>query len=143
MTIKRHSPDVGQFGQAVFAQWGFHQSVSWMGTIHYSGLAPLTGEDPASVVCVGAGDMREQLVHVLDSLDKYLAADGLDRTRLLSWTMYVTDTSQFFPVLPVLADWMGEHRPAATLVQVAGLAHPDQMIEITAFAASAEPLPTS
>jgi enamine deaminase RidA (YjgF/YER057c/UK114 family) len=136
--IKRHSPPVGPLGPEVYRTWGFHQSVSWGGMIHYSGIAPLRGDDPGAVECVGVGDMRAQTIHVLDSLAAFLAADGVDSTRVLSWTFYVTDIAEFMGVQPVITAWAGEHLPAATLVQVAGLAHPDQRIEITAFAAGPE-----
>lgn len=139
--IKRHNPDIAYVGPSVYRAFGYHQSVSWMGMIHYAGIAPLSGDDPATVSCVGPRDMKAQLDYILDILDQCMAADGIDRSRILSWTMYVTEVPAFMAVLPTLTDWMGEHAPAATLVAVAGLAHPDQMIEITAFAAGADAAP--
>jgi enamine deaminase RidA (YjgF/YER057c/UK114 family) len=106
-----------------------------MGLVHYAGIAPLRGT-LSTLECVGEGSLGGQLDCVLDILDQCLAADGLDRSRVLSWTLYVTDVSAFMDALPRVRAWVGEHAPAATLVKVSGLAHPEQKIEITAVAAA-------
>lgn len=134
--IYRHSAPVGTLGADVFTAWGFEQSVRWGDTIHYAGIAPFEGDLPDAVRCMHPGDLAGQLSHVLANLDAYLEADGIDRSKVLSWTIYVTDVPAFMEATPLMNEWTGEHRPAATLIGVAALAHPDQMIEITAFAAA-------
>ncbi|MBX4967745.1 RidA family protein [Rhizobium binae] len=135
--IIRRTPAGGPIGPGVYKAWGFSQAVSWMGMTYYAGIAPLSGDNPEEIVCIGAGSMREQITHVLETLDFCLAADRLDRRRLLSWTIYVTSAKAFFDASSILVDWVGDSMPAATLIEVSGMAHPDQMIEITAVAAIA------
>lgn len=135
--ITRTNPPVDYLGADVFDAFAFRQSVRAGDTVYYAGVAPLKGTLD-TLELVGAGDMAAQLHYVLGVIDACLAADGLDRTSLVTWTFYTTDITGFMAVMPaILGPWVGEHRPSSTTVEVRAFVHPDQLLEITAIAVDA------
>jgi enamine deaminase RidA (YjgF/YER057c/UK114 family) len=56
-------------------------------------------------------------------------------TNLAEVAIYLTHPSEHFECCVVLfEEYMGQHRPAGTLIGVSGLAFPHQLIEIRAVA---------
>lgn len=106
------------------------QAVAWGDLVAISGqIAMQDGQ------VVGQGSIVEQAEHVFASLDAALAAAGSGRDRLIKITMYVTTLDGLADVREARDRWLGDVRPASTLVQVAGLVHPDLLIEVDALAA--------
>ncbi len=135
--ITRSNPDVGYFAAEVFETFAFSQSVRAGNTVYYSGVAPLRGT-LENMELVGPGDMKAQFEFVLRVIDDLLKADGLDRSKLVSWTFYTTKVGPFMDVLPtVLKPWIAGHAPCSTTIGVSGFVHPEQMLEITAIAVDA------
>lgn len=135
--IARNTPDIGYLGQDVFEAFAFHQSVRAGDTLYLSGIAPLRGS-LESLELVGEGDIGAQLDFVLQILDRCLQAEGLERRHLVAWTFYSTDIQGLAAVIPArLGQWVGEHRPSSTTLEVQGMIHPAQQIEITAIAVAA------
>lgn len=135
--ITRTNPATGYLSADVFDAFAFRQSVKAGDTVYYAGVAPLKGS-LENLELVGTGDMAAQLVYVLDVIDLCLKADGLDRTKIVTWTFYTTDIKGFMEVMPgILGPWVGEHRPSSTTVEVRAFVHPDQLLEITATAVDA------
>lgn len=135
--IIRTNPPVDYLGADVFDGLAFRQSVRAGDTIYYSGVAPLKGT-LADLQLVGTGDMAAQFEFVLGVIDGCLKADGLDRSKIVTWTFYTTDIKTFIEVMPgILAPWVGEHRPSSTTVEVRAFVHPDQLLEVTAIAVDA------
>lgn len=127
--IVRSAPEIGYLSPQSFAELGISQTVIAGNTVYVSGIAPLTPEfDVVSI------DLAEQLRFVLDVLDRSLVAAGTDRTRLVAWTIYARDLTALSGCLPILRDWVGEHRPTSTWIGAAGFIHPAQLIELTATA---------
>lgn len=132
--ITRSNPDVGYLAPDVFEAFAFSQSVRAGNTVHYAGVAPLRGSLQAMEL-VGPGDMKVQFEFILRVIDSLLAADGLDRSKLVSWIFYTTKIASFMDVMPaVLKPWVGDHAPCSTTIEVSGFVHPDQMLEIAAVA---------
>lgn len=132
--ITRYTPDIGYLGQDVFDAFAFHQSVRAGDTLYLSGIAPLRG-DLTGLELVGEGDIGAQLDFVLDVLDRCLQAEGLDRSNLVAWTFYTTDIHGLCAVIPDrLGPWIGNHRPTSTTLEIQGMIHPAQQLEITAIA---------
>ena len=132
--ITRHSPDVGYLADEVFTAFAFQQSVRAGDTIYYSGVAPLKGT-LAELELVGKDDMAAQLTFILGVIDACLKADGLDRSKLATWTFYTSNIGAFMEIMPdILGPWVGDHRPSSTTIEVSGFVHPDQMLEVTAIA---------
>ncbi len=99
-------------------------------TIYISGQVPL---DKAGNV-VGAGDFAAQTTQVFENLKLALAAVGATFDNVVKNNMYVTDMSQIQVLREIRLRYYGTNAPASTLVEVAGLARPEFMIEIEVIA---------
>ncbi|WP_281887479.1 RidA family protein [Paenibacillus sp. YYML68] len=86
-------------------------------------------------VFVGEGDIAAQTRQSFDNLDRVLEGFGVKRTHIAELEVFLTDPQQQFePFIAIYRDYVGDHRPAATLVGVSSLAFPHQLIEIRAIA---------
>jgi len=102
----------------------------------HNGLVFLAGQLP---VVPGHPDAKlegieQQSLQVLKNIDAFLTACGSGRERVLKATVYVTDIRQWGQVNAVYADFFGAHKPARTVVPVAGL-HYGYLIEMDVIAA--------
>jgi enamine deaminase RidA (YjgF/YER057c/UK114 family) len=79
--------------------------------------------------------MREQAVRAMENLAKTLAAAGCTLADLVSATRYLTDAREQDELNRVWAEYLGDHRPATTTVEVVRLAtHARCKLEISAIA---------
>lgn len=131
--ITRSNPTVGYLDPRVFEEAGFTQTISATSgrTVYLSGIAPLAGDFE-----LVADDMAGQLGFVLDILERCLQAEQLTWANLVALTIYVTDVDSYVANSEQVKKRFGETRPTSTLVGVSRLAHPRQMVEITATAAA-------
>ena len=83
---------------------------------------------------VGKGDMRAQILQVGRNIKAALAAAGATIKDVVKTTTYVTDVDEFFRHPDARAEIFGDKPPTSTTIVVAGLAHPDFMVEIDATA---------
>lgn len=133
--ITRTNPPADYIDQAVFDAFSYSQTVSWNGLYFFAGLAPIRGS-LETIELVGEGDIGAQISHCLAALDSFLGAEQLGRANILSWTFYTTDMAGLVAQMPLLVGpWVGEHKPANTIVEVSGFVIPGQLIEITPVAA--------
>ncbi len=93
----------------------------------------VTARNPEGEV-VAAGDMQGQVRQVFANLALVLAAAGADISRVVKYTIYVTDMQAYQAARAAWAPGMVDH-PASTLVEVRRLAHPDMMVEVEAIVA--------
>ena len=101
-------------------------------TIYVSGQVALDSQGRI----VGTGDIKAQTRQVLENIKKALTAAGATFKDIIRVHVFVTDLSDFRAVHDVRLEYFDpDHLPASTLVQVAGLAHADALIEIDAVAA--------
>jgi 2-iminobutanoate/2-iminopropanoate deaminase len=85
---------------------------------------------------IGKGDMGAQTRQVLENIKKALTAAGATFKDIIRVQVFVTDLTDFRAVHDVRLEYFDpDHLPASTLIQVAGLAHADALIEIDAVAA--------
>ena len=96
-----------------------------------AGAVPLDGEGNV----VGPGDIRLQARQTLDNLMRQLAAAGADGDAVLKTTVYVASTDR----ADLVAVWEEVQRSpiaaaASTLLGVALLGYPEQLVEIEAIA---------
>ncbi len=132
--IERKNPDTHSITEEVYKAYSFSQTVRVGDLYFFAGLAPVAG-DLQTFHLVGEGDMKVQLEMCLRILDELLAHEDLDRSNVVSWTMYTTDMPALCAVMgPIIADWVGDHAPANTMVTVSGFVTPGQLIEITPIA---------
>ncbi|WP_246736033.1 RidA family protein [Enterovirga aerilata] len=77
---------------------------------------------------------ERQIELAFENLRTVLRAHGLDLPDVAKTTVFLTDRSLLPPYREIRARLMGEHAPASTLLFVAGLAHPEFLVEIEAEA---------
>lgn len=107
----------------------YSQAVELGGFLFLSGqlgLDPATGELAEGV--------RAQAERALRNLQAVLAAKGADLGAVAKTTIFLADMKDFSVVNEVYAALFGDHRPARSTVQVAGLPR-GALVEIEAVAA--------
>lgn len=86
---------------------------------------------------VGSGDVAAQGAQVARNLLAVLAAGGAEREHVVQWTIYLVQGQD---PRAAMGGFMGvwgpaEKPPTISVVQVAGLAHPEFLLEVAAIAA--------
>jgi len=98
---------IGPYSQAV-------SEGGWLYTSGQVGLDPATGE-------LVPGGFEAQAHRVFLNLRQVLAAAGCTFADVVKATVYVADLADFPKLNAIYAEAMGDHRPARSTVQVAGL----------------------
>jgi enamine deaminase RidA (YjgF/YER057c/UK114 family) len=83
---------------------------------------------------VSKGDMRAQIAQVGENIKDALEAVGASLTDIVRTTTYVTDIDEYFKHADVRMRYFAHSIPTSTTVEVRRLAHPDNLVEIEAFA---------
>jgi enamine deaminase RidA (YjgF/YER057c/UK114 family) len=131
--ITRSNPDVGYMDESAFALLGFSQVVRADKTVYYSGIAPFTGAPPEFTV-IGTGSMEEQVLFCMDILERCLESEGQTLANLVAVVVYATDMPALMATADIFAKRFGDAPPSSTWLGTTALAHPDQLVEITATA---------
>ncbi|SCG36049.1 RidA family protein [Micromonospora halophytica] len=86
---------------------------------------------------VAPGDPVAQARQVVANLETALAAAGARLTDVVKTTVYVASSrrADLVAVWEVVRDAFGDHDPPSTLLGVAVLGYPDQLVEVEAVAA--------
>lgn len=96
------------------------------------------GQDPVNEKreIVGKGDIGAQSRQVLHNLEVALAAGGAKLENVIKWNVYVVQGHDFMPGYKAFQERWGDrpNPPAITVVIVAGLGHPDWLLEMDAIA---------
>ena len=95
----------------------YSQAITVGNLIFTAGQIPL---DPVSMDVV-AGGIREQTAQVLANLRAVLQAAGSDLDRVVKTTLFLVDLADFAALNEVYAPAFGDHKPARSTVEVAGL----------------------
>ena len=112
-------------------EMGFNQGEIVTGhtrTLYCSGQTAMSGDgEPRH-----EGDMAAQLALSLDNLEAVLGEAGMSLANLVRLNVYTTDVDRLFPHYGVLAARLGAARvsPATTMLGVARLAVPGQLVEL-------------
>ena len=83
---------------------------------------------------VGEGDMSAQVRQVLENLQSVLASEGADFSNVVKVNIFTTDIDSFRESSAVRREYLGDHPPTSTLVQIERLARPVFLVEIEAIA---------
>ena len=83
---------------------------------------------------IGTG-IEEQARLVWRNIGEVLAGAGMEISDIVQLSMYLLHREDYPTARTVREEFLGDHRPASTLVYVAGLANPDWLIEIDFVAA--------
>jgi 2-iminobutanoate/2-iminopropanoate deaminase len=84
---------------------------------------------------VGPGDAAVQAEHIFTTLGMILSSAGCDFGDVAKLTIYLVNLGDRVALSAVRKRVFGAHRPASTLVQVAGLMGDGTLMEIEAIAA--------
>jgi len=131
--ITRTNPDVGYVDESTFASLGFSQVVRANDTVYYSGIAPFTGAPPEFNV-IGTGSMEQQVLFLMDILERCLESESQTLENLAAVTVDAADVPALMATAEIFAKKFGVAPPASTWLGVTALAHPDQLVELTATA---------
>ncbi len=116
-------------------QYGFSQAIEVTGAQRVLYCAGQTSSD-ADGHPLHVGDMAAQVLKALDNLETVLSAAGLKLGNVVRLNYYTTDVDAFLAAAPQFGQRLQDAKckPAATLLKVAGLFHPDIMVELEATA---------
>jgi len=95
----------------------YSQAVKAGNVIYTSGQVSL---DPKSGQLV-TGDFAAQARRVFDNLAAVLRAGGADFRNVAKANVYLANLADFDTLNAIYAEYFGDHKPARTTVQVAGL----------------------
>jgi enamine deaminase RidA (YjgF/YER057c/UK114 family) len=91
-------------------------------------VAGTTGYDYATMVM--PTDVTSQTRNCFKTIEAALKEAGFAMADIVRATYYVTDANNADAVLAVCGETLGEIRPAATLLVVAGLLKPEMKVEV-------------
>jgi 2-iminobutanoate/2-iminopropanoate deaminase len=109
----------------------YSQGVIVHGLVYTAGQIPL---DPVSMELVGGDDVAAQTEQVMKNLAAILDAAGASLQRVVKTTVFLSDMRDFVAMNEVYGRHFGDHRPARSTVQAAGLPK-NVKVEIEAVAA--------
>ena len=95
----------------------YSQAIKAGNVIYTSGQVSL---DPKSGELV-TGDFSAQARRVFENLRAVLRAGGAELRHVAKATVFLTDLANFQTLNAIYAEYFGDHKPARTTVQVAGL----------------------
>lgn len=107
----------------------YTDAVQYGSLIFISGCVPL--DRNSNVVGDNASDQTRQ---VLENMGSILRAAGANFQNVLKVTVYRTQIGDRVSINPVRKEFLGEDRPASTLIEVSALALPNIKVEVDAVA---------
>jgi 2-iminobutanoate/2-iminopropanoate deaminase len=84
---------------------------------------------------VGSGSMLEQTRQCLRNIEKSLNAAGASMSDVVWTTVYTTDMREFRQIVAAREEFVRDHLPTSTMVEVSHLSEPGMMVEIQVIAA--------
>jgi reactive intermediate/imine deaminase len=109
---------------------GYSRAVRVGNTVYIAGTTAV-GPDGA---VVGRGNAGAQTRAVLQKIEATLREAGATLADVVRTRIYTTDISRWEEIGRVHGEFFRDVRPAATMVEVAGLIDPDMLVEIEAEA---------
>ncbi len=82
----------------------------------------------------GVGDPYAQMVQALSVIEAALAEAGAQLSDVVRTRSFVTDISQWMDMARAHAEFFRQAMPAATVVEIRRLIHPDMLVEVEADA---------
>jgi len=114
------------------ARGHYSQAVVHAGIVYVAGQLPIVPGEPQ----LKLEGFERQAEQVLDNVEAILRASGSSMAHVLKATVYIADVAHWPRFNELYARRMGMHRPARTVVPVAGL-HYGYLVEMDVIAATA------
>ena len=108
---------------------GYSRAVRIGNVVEVAGTTSMNGDE-----LVGKNDVHAQTVYIFQKIQTALEQAGAQISDVVRTRMFVTDISQWETILLAHAAVFKHIKPAATMVEVSKLIHPDLLIEIEATA---------
>ena len=84
---------------------------------------------------VGGGDMKTQVIQIMDNIGKSLAAAGAKPSDVVRICVYAVDVDRYIQEgAAEVVRFFGDTKPVSTTFEVARLVRPDWLVEIEATA---------
>ena len=112
------------------ARGHYSQAIVHAGLVYVAGQLPVVPEQPERRLA----DFEAQARQVIGNVIAIVEAAGSSRERILRATVYIADLAHWPAFNSIYAEMLGGHRPARTVVPVAGL-HYGYLVEMDAIAA--------
>ena len=112
------------------ARGHYSQAVVHGGIVYVAGQLPIVPGAPDRQLAA----FEEQARQVIDNVGAILAEAGSGLDHILKTTVYIADISHWPAFNAIYAEKLGGHKPARTVVPVAGL-HYGYLVEMDAIAA--------
>ena len=112
------------------ARGHYSQAIVHAGLVYVAGQLPVVPDQPE----LRLADFEAQARQVIGNVIAIVEAAGSSRERILRATVYIADLAHWPAFNSIYAEMLGEHRPARTVVPVAGL-HYGYLVEMDAIAA--------
>jgi enamine deaminase RidA (YjgF/YER057c/UK114 family) len=122
MTIKRKNISSGTKWEDIV---GYSRAVRVGNVIEVAGTTAVDGDE-----VIGKGSMYEQTKFILTKIEKALTEACATMKDVVRTRMYVTDISKWDEAGRAHGEFFTNIKPAATMVEVSALIHPDLLIEI-------------
>jgi enamine deaminase RidA (YjgF/YER057c/UK114 family) len=110
--------------------YGYSRAVRVGDVVHVAGTVAW-GDDGT---VIGAGDMYVQAKQAIRNIEAALKEAGSSLRDVVRTRAFITDVALFGELTRAHGEAFGEIRPAATMVEVSGLATPEMLVEIEADA---------
>ena len=104
---------------------GYSRAVRVGNVIEVAGTTASDGDN-----IIGEDNMYEQTIYVFQKIEAVLKQAGATMNDVVRTRMYVTDVGRWEEVAKAHSEYFGSIKPAATMVEVSRLVHPDLLIEI-------------
>lgn len=108
---------------------GYSRAVRINNIVEISGTTSTDGDR-----IIGVGNVYEQAKYILKKIEKILLTANASLEDVIRIRMFVTDISKWEEIGKVHNEFFQNIKPAATMVEVKSLIHPDLLIEIEATA---------
>ncbi len=108
---------------------GYSRAVRVGNIIEVAGTTAAEGDK-----IIAPGNAYEQTKFILQKIERALIEAGATLEDVVRTRMFVTDISKWEEVGKAHGEFFGKIKPAATMVEVSALIHPDLVVEIEATA---------
>lgn len=118
--------------QHVFSGAPWEESVGYCRALRAGSLVFVTGTAPIAEGggVFAPGDGYRQAQRCFEIINRALQSLGAARTHVVRTRLYVTEIARWSEFARAHREWVGDHRPCTTMVEVKALIDPQMLIEI-------------